>query len=286
MAREIRKIGVVGAGTMGSGIAQLCAQKGFEVVLTDIDLAQLDRAKQRIGENLGKLLEKGKITQEDKEIILERISYNGLFGVLMWTDFVIEAVFEDKKVKQHIFKELDALCSKEMILASNTSTIPICQVAKSVNNKKRVIGMHFMNPPTVMPLIEVIRSEKTSDETFQDCLDLCVRLGKTVVEAKRDTPGFIVNRILFPSINEAVYAFSECLGSAEDIDKAMEMGGPYKMGPLKVADLIGLDVCLHILEILYHELKDNRYKPCPLWKQFVAEGHLGRKTKKGFYEYE
>lgn len=286
MEREIKTIGVIGAGTMGSGIAQLCIQKGFEVILVEIDPIQRQKAIQNIMLNLEKLVEKGKISEEEKNSAL-----NGIIGVrnlqfLRRADFVVEAIFENKKMKQNLFKELDKICPKDIVLATNTSTIPIFEIAKDVKKKDRIIGMHLMNPATIMPLIEVIRAKTTSDRTFKICWDLCERLGKTPIEAKRDSPGFIMNRIMGPAINEAIFALSEGLGTAEDIDKALELGGPYKMGPLKVADLIGLDVLLNILEILYQEFGDSKYRPCPLLKEYVDSGRLGRKSGKGFYEYK
>ncbi len=286
MVEGIKTVGVVGAGTMGSGIAQLCIQKGFEVILVEIDPMQRQKAIRNIQVSLEKLVEKGKISEEEKNSVL-----NGIIGVrnlqfLRQADFIIEAIFENKKMKQNLFKELDKICPKDIVLASNTSTIPISKIAKGVKRKDRVIGMHFMNPATIMPLIEVIRAETTSESTFRICWDLCEKLGKTPIEAKRDSAGFIMNRVMGPAFNEAIFVLSEGLGTAEDIDKALELGGPYKMGPLKVADLIGLDVLLNILEILYQEFREPKFKPCPLLKEYVDSGRLGRKTGKGFYEYK
>ncbi len=286
MVEGIKTVGVVGAGTMGSGIAQLCIQKGFEVILVEIDPMQRQKAIRNIQVSLEKLVEKGKISEEEKNSVLNGIICVRNLQFLRQADFIIEAIFENKKMKQNLFKELDKICPKDIVLASNTSTIPISKIAKGVKRKDRVIGMHFMNPATIMPLIEVIRAETTSESTFRICWDLCEKLGKTPIEAKRDSAGFIMTRVMGPAFNEAIFVLSEGLGTAEDIDKALELGGPYKMGPLKVADLIGLDVLLNILEILYQEFREPKFKPCHLLKEYVDSGRLGRKTGKGFYEYK
>lgn len=281
---EINKIGVVGAGTMGNGIAHVAAQSGFEVVLVDVDQKFLEKAVGTIKKNLGRQVEKGKLTQEQMDGTLGKIKTAASLEAVKDCGIVVEAVFEDLKVKKDIFVKLDALCSPEAILATNTSTISITQIASATKRPDKVIGMHFMNPVPMMQLVEVIKGVKTSDETFAAVDDLAKKMGKTPVLVN-DYPGFVANRVLQPMINEACYCLMEGVATPEAIDTVMKLGANHPMGPLALADLIGLDVCLAILEVLYTGFSDSKYRPCPLLKKMVAAGHLGRKTGQGFYKY-
>ena len=281
---EIKIFGVVGAGQMGAGIAQVAAQSGLNVIMSDIEEAFVQRGLNVIDRFLGKSVEKGKLAAEDKDAIIGRISTCvGLDG-LSSADFVVEAATENEPLKLEIFKDLDSLCGPDVILSTNTSSIPIGRIAAATGRPDKVIGMHFMNPVPLMKLVEVIRGIATSEETFKITWDLSEKFGKVPAEAN-DYPGFIANRILMPMINEAVFALYHGVGQREAIDTVMKLGMNHPMGPLALADLIGLDTCLAIMETLYDGFKDSKYRPCPLLRKYVEAGWLGRKTGRGFYEY-
>ena len=278
------KIGVVGAGQMGAGIAQVAAMYGFSVILSDISETYLEGGLQRIDKSLSSFLKKGRVTEEEKRGALRRIETTVELKAFEASDFVVEAVIEDEGLKLDVFAQLDDICRPGVILASNTSSIPITRIAAATKRPADVIGMHFMNPVPVMQLVEVIRGFATSDETFEATKALAVRLNKTPVAAN-DAPGFISNRILLPMINEAIFALFEGVGTVEAIDSVMKLGMNHPMGPLELADLIGLDTCLSILEVLHEGFGDPKYRPCPLLRKYVDAGHLGRKTGRGFYAY-
>jgi len=280
---DIKRIGVVGAGTMGTGIAQVVAAAGFDVVLHDVEEELLKKSLTRIDKGLAKLIEKGKI-EEDKESIMGRIQTTAELSDFKEADFAVEAVFEDFEVKKNVLQELDEILSPDIILTTNTSSISITRLAALTNRPSQFMGMHFMNPVPLMALVELIKGLATSQETFEQVKSLTESLGKVPVEAN-DFPGFISNRILLPMINEAVYALMEGVGTVEAIDTVMKLGMNHPMGPLTLADLIGLDVCLHIMEVLYEGFKDPKYRPCPFLRKMVDAGYLGRKSGKGFYDY-
>jgi 3-hydroxybutyryl-CoA dehydrogenase len=282
--KETEKVAVIGAGTMGNGIAHVFAQTGHEVVLIDLDEARLAAAQKTIGTNLERQVKRGTITMEVAANTLARITTATALGAAANADLAIEAVSEDLALKARIFAELDEVAPPEAILASNTSSISITALAGATRRPEQVIGMHFMNPVPVMKLVEVIRGLQTSDETTASILALAGRLEKTPVEAN-DFPGFVSNRVLMPMINEAIFCLMEGVAEAEAIDTVMKLGMNHPMGPLALADLIGLDTCLAILEVLQREIGDDKYRPCPLLRNYVAAGWLGRKTGRGFYRY-
>ncbi len=281
---EIKTFGVVGAGQMGNGIAQVAAMSGLQVIMNDIKDEFVERGLKNITNILTRNVEKGKMAQEEKEAVLGRIKTSTSLKDMAPVDFAVEAATENEPIKFGIFRELDTVCRPEIILASNTSSIPIGRIAAQTKRPEKVIGMHFMNPVPVMKLVEVIRGIATSDETFQTTWDLSIKFGKTPALAN-DFPGFISNRVLMPMINEAVYVLYHGVGKVEDIDTVMRLGMNHPMGPLALADLIGLDTCLAIMEVLYNGFCDSKYRPCPLLRKYVEAGWLGRKVGRGFYTY-
>jgi 3-hydroxybutyryl-CoA dehydrogenase len=279
-----KTLGVIGAGTMGSGIAQVMAASGYDVVLNDIDDAAVGRGLATIGAGLQRLVSKEKLSEEARSAALERITRSTRLEDLAACDVVVEAATEKVELKLKIFADLDRIVKPDAILASNTSSISLTRIAGATKRPDQVIGMHFFNPVPVMQLVELIRALQTSDATYDAIRALTAKLGKTTVEV-RNSPGFVANRILLPMLNEAVFCLHERLASAEDIDRVMKLGMAHPIGPLALADLIGLDTCLAILEVLYAGFKDPKYRPCPLWVEKVEAGELGRKTGRGFFDY-
>ncbi|MFL1994827.1 3-hydroxybutyryl-CoA dehydrogenase [Lysinibacillus irui] len=281
----IQKVMVIGAGQMGSGIAQVCAQAGYEVKLNDIKQEFFERGIGVITKNLSRDVEKGRKTEDEKAAILGRITMSLDLQDASDVDIIIEAAVENMDIKQSIFKQLDEIAPTHAILATNTSSLPITEIAAVTNRPEQVIGMHFMNPVPVMKLVEIIRGLATADEVYKAVEEMTIKLSKTPVEVN-DFPGFISNRILLPMINEAIYALYEGVATKEAIDAVMKLGMNHPMGPLTLADFIGLDTCLYIMEILHEGLGDSKYRPCPLLRKYVAAGWLGKKSGRGFYVYE
>lgn len=281
---DIKKVAVIGSGTMGSGIAQVVASNDREVLLIDVSDAALDRGIKAIEKSLGRLVKKEVITQKDSNSILSKIVKTTDFEDAGDVDLVIEAVFEDMDVKKEIYNKLDNITREDVVLATNTSSLPIVEIAVSTGRADKIVGMHFFNPAPLMKLVEIIRTLTTSEETVQFAYDFALALGKEPVMTK-DSPGFIVNRILIPMLNEAVFAYQDAVGSAEDIDKAMVLGTNQPIGPLALIDLIGLDVTLDVMDTFYREFQDSKFRAAPLLRQMVRAGWLGRKSGKGFFDY-
>ncbi len=281
---QIRKVGVVGAGQMGNGISHVCALAGYDVVLTDLNRDQLEAAVATVNGNLARQVKSGKITEDERAKALKRISLADKTEQLEDCDLVIESAIEDEQVKRKIFSELSRVVKPEGLLATNTSSISVTRLAASTNRPEKFMGVHFMNPVPVMPLVELIRGIATDEATFGAMKEFVSTLDKTIAIAE-DFPAFIVNRILLPMINEAIYTLYEGVGNVEAIDTAMKLGARHPMGPLELADFIGLDTCLSIMQVLYEGLADSKYRPCPLLVKYVEAGWLGRKTNRGFYDY-
>ena len=281
----VSTVGVVGAGQMGSGIAQVTAQAGVRGVMNDVSQEMCNHGLDAIGRNLDRMVQRGRFKPEERDRVIARIETTTNLEDLACADFVIEAVVENEDAKIGLFRKLDQLCPPEVIFASNTSSISITRMGARTRRADRVIGMHFMNPVPAMRLVEIIRGLATSDETYQATRALAERVGKTTMTAQ-DFPGFIVNRVLLPMINEAIYTLYEGVGGVTDIDTAMKLGTNQPMGPLELADLIGLDTCLAIMEVMHRVLGDDKYRPCPLLKKYVDAGYLGRKSGRGFYKYD
>jgi 3-hydroxybutyryl-CoA dehydrogenase len=280
----IKIVGVIGAGTMGSGIAQVFAQSGFRVIVQDVVPSALERGRAAIEASLARLVEKEIVASDTRDAALKNLSFTTALEELAAADYVVEAASERLEIKREVLASLDRLTRPGVVLASNTSSISITTLAAATRRPELVLGMHFMNPVPLMTLVELVRGQTTSSEAMATATDLCLRLGKTPVESA-DFPGFIANRILMPMINEAIFAVMEGVGSPEAIDTVMRLGMRHPMGPLTLADFIGLDVCLAILEVLHDGLGDPKYRPCPLLRRMVAAGHLGRKSGRGFYQY-
>ncbi len=283
---DIKTVAVIGAGQMGGGIAQVMATAGLEARLFDERPGAATSCLEQIGKRLSRLIEKGSLTEQERTKIFSSLKAVDSLEKASSVDLIIEAIVEDENVKLTLLKKLDSLCNKQTIFASNTSSISITKLAQGTTRAEKVIGMHFMNPVPVMKLVEIIRGLQTSDQTYEAIYSLTKKLDKTPVTAKRDYPGFIVNRILLPMINEAAFVLMEGIATPEDIDQAMMLGTNVPMGPLTLADFIGLDTCVSIAKIFHKELGDDKYRPCPLMVKYVEAGWLGRKTGRGFYVYE
>lgn len=281
---DIKKVMVIGAGQMGGGIAQVCAQAGYEVLLNDIQEESFNKGLAVITKNLARNVEKERMTEEEKEQVLSRITKSLTLEDAKNVDIVIEAAVENMAIKRKIFAELDEIAPENTILATNTSSLPITEIAEATNRPEKVIGMHFMNPVPVMKLVEIIRGLATADEVYQAVEDMTNKLSKVPVEVN-DFPGFVANRVLMPMINEAVYTLYEGVATKEAIDEVMKLGMNHPMGPLQLADFIGLDTCLYIMETLHEGFGDSKYRPCPLLRKYVKAGWLGKKSGRGFYEY-
>jgi 3-hydroxybutyryl-CoA dehydrogenase len=281
---QIRKVGVIGAGQMGNGIAHVCALAGYDVLLNDMTRERIETALATINGNLARQVKSGKITEDERSKALKRIASAERFDALEDCDLVIESAVEDEQVKRKIFAELSKVVKPEGLLGTNTSSISVTRLASSTNRPEKFMGVHFMNPVPVMPLVELIRGIATDDKTFTIMKEFVATLDKTIAIAE-DFPAFIVNRILLPMINEAIYTLYEGVGNVEAIDTAMKLGARHPMGPLELADFIGLDTCLSIMQVLYEGLADSKYRPCPLLVKYVEAGWLGRKTNRGFYDY-
>jgi 3-hydroxybutyryl-CoA dehydrogenase len=280
----IKRIGVIGAGQMGSGIAHVCALKGFDIRLVDVDQARVDKGIDAIGRNMDRQIGRGMIRPEEKDSALRRISTAIDYKTFADCDLIVEAATENESVKREIFKKVCVDLPPNVLLATNTSSISVTRLASVTDRPGKFMGMHFMNPVPVMQLVELIRGIATEEETFRAIRDLTVKLGKTAANAE-DFPAFIVNRILLPMINEAIYTLYEGVGNVEGIDTAMRLGAHHPMGPLELADFIGLDTCLSVMQVLHDGLADSKYRPCPLLVKYVEAGWLGRKTQRGFYDY-
>ncbi len=281
---DVHTVGVIGAGQMGAGIAQVTAQAGIPVIMQDVSAEFCKRGFEGIRKNLDRMIQRGRFKPEERDRVLESIKTGTDLAMMKKADFVIEAVTENEDAKIGIFQQLDKVCDPDVIFASNTSSISITRMGARTTRADKVIGMHFMNPVPAMKLIEIIRGLATSDETYHATQKLAERVGKSTMTAQ-DFPGFIVNRVLLPMINEAIYTLYEGVGGVTDIDTAMKLGTNQPMGPLELADLIGLDTCLAIMEVMHRVLGDDKYRPCPLLKKYVDAGYLGRKTSRGFYTY-